>query len=241
MAADETAAQAAQAAPAAEEDGQNGATGHNAGNEANGGNGGRPGGRRPGRSGTKEAILAAARRQFAAKGYAGATFRGIAAQAGVDPALVRHFYGTKDQLFAATLHLPAEVPHRLGEAFDAPREELGERFARAYLGLWEDPDTSDALQAMIRATLTTDQAAGLLRDFLQTRIIHEIATRLGEDPDRARLRAVLAATHLVGAAVARHVVAVEPIASLAFDDLIALLAPNLQHYLTGDLPETHLA
>ncbi|MUL41416.1 TetR/AcrR family transcriptional regulator [Streptomonospora sp. PA3] len=195
----------------------------------------RPGGRRPGQSGTKDAILVAAREQFAAKGYAGATFRGIAAEAGVDPALVRHFYGTKDQLFAATLHMPPEVLERLHEALDGPLGELGEAFARAYLGLWEDPETGAALKAMMRTALTTDEAAGLLRDFLQARIVERVAAQLGGD--RTRLRAVLAATHVVGTAVARHVVRVEPIASLPFDDLVALLGPNLQRYLTGDLPD----
>ncbi|GAA4934975.1 TetR family transcriptional regulator [Streptomonospora halophila] len=195
----------------------------------------RPGGRRPGRSGTKEAILAAAREQFADKGYTGATFRGIAAQAGVDPALVRHFYGTKDQLFAATLALPGEALGRLQQAFEGGTEELGERFARAYLGLWEDPETLPALKALVRTALTTDQTADLMRDFLQERILGELASRLGDD--QPRLRAVLAATHLVGAAVARHVIGVEPLASLDFEDLVSLLAPNLQSYLTGDLPE----
>ncbi|GAA1754809.1 TetR family transcriptional regulator [Streptomonospora arabica] len=195
----------------------------------------RPGGRRPGRSGTKEAILAAAREQFADKGYTGATFRGIAAQAGVDPALVRHFYGTKDQLFAATLALPGEALGRLQQAFEGGTEELGERFARAYLGLWEDPETLPALKAIVRTALTTDQTADLMRDFLQERILGELASRLGDD--QPRLRAVLAATHLVGAAVARHVIGVEPLASLDFENLVSLLAPNLQSYLTGDLPE----
>ncbi|MDT0301786.1 TetR/AcrR family transcriptional regulator [Streptomonospora wellingtoniae] len=195
----------------------------------------RPGGRRPGRSGTKEAILAAAREQFADKGYTGATFRGIAAQAGVDPALVRHFYGTKDQLFAATLALPGEMLRRLQQSFEGDPEDLGERFARAYLGLWEEPETAPALKAMMRTALTTEQTADLMRDFLQARILGGVAEQLGDD--RPHLRAVLAGTHLVGVAVARHVVGVEPVASLDFDDLVALLAPNLQSYLTGDLPE----
>ncbi|MFD0776479.1 TetR family transcriptional regulator [Streptomonospora algeriensis] len=195
----------------------------------------RPGGRRPGQSGTKEAILTAAREQFAAKGYAGATFRGIAARAGVDPALVRHFHGTKDQLFMAALRLPTEVLHRLQYALDGSPEEMGERFARAYLGLWEDPETGAALMAMMRTALTTEQAADLLRDFLQVRIVEQVASGLGSD--RPRLRAMLAATHLVGVAMARYVVRVDPMASLGFDDLIALLVPNLQHYLTGDLPD----
>lgn len=89
--------------------------------------------------------------------------------------------------------------------------------------------------AMMRTALTSDQATGLMRDFLQTRIVEQVASALGAD--RPRLRAELAATHLVGVAMARHVVRVDPMASLAFDDLVALLAPNLQHYLAGDLPE----
>ncbi|MFV2197833.1 TetR/AcrR family transcriptional regulator [Nocardiopsis sp. LOL_012] len=194
----------------------------------------RPGGRRPGRSGTREAILAAAREQFAAKGYTGTTFRGIAAQAGVDPALVRHFYGTKDQLFAATMHIPSQVFGDVERVLlTGGPHGLGERLARTYLGLWEDPATAAPLAALVRTALTTDQGADLLRNFLQGRLLEKVTPAL--DQDRPRLRAELAVSHLIGTALARYVLRVEPIASLETDELVAVLAPTLQRYLTGTI------
>ncbi|WP_028649594.1 TetR/AcrR family transcriptional regulator [Nocardiopsis sp. CNT312] len=194
----------------------------------------RPGGRRPGRSQTREAILAAAREQFAAKGYTGTTFRGIAAQAGVDPALVRHFYGTKDQLFAASMHIPTEVFADVESALlTGGPHGLGERLARTYLGLWDDPATAAPLAALVRTALTTDQGADLLRNFLQGRLLEKVTPAL--DQDRPRLRAELAVSHLIGTALARYVLRVEPIASLETDELVAVLAPALQRYLTGTI------
>src|SRR5215213_9359869 len=117
------------------------------------GAGQRRGGRRPGESGTRNAILSAARVGFASQGYAGTTIRGVASAAGVDPALVNHFYGSKDGLFAASLALPADLPERLLGALEGPAEGVGERLVRFYLGLWEDPVTAGQLRAMMTSAV----------------------------------------------------------------------------------------
>src|SRR4051794_23640348 len=108
-------------------------------------------GRRTNGSGTREAILAAARDQFAAKGYHGAALRTIAAAAGVDAGLIRHFFGSKDDLFAATVHIPPEVAAGLLSALAGDPEGLGRRMADAYLRLWEDPATAEPIRAVARS------------------------------------------------------------------------------------------
>ncbi|SDQ21312.1 TetR/AcrR family transcriptional regulator [Quadrisphaera sp. DSM 44207] len=193
----------------------------------------RPSGRRRGHSGTRAAILTAAREQFAATGYSATSLRTIAAAAGVDVALIRYFYGSKDDLFAAAVDLPPDLPQRVATVLAGPVEGLGERMVRTYLGLWEDPATAAPLLTMFRSAVTTEQAADLLRDFLSARVLRQVAPGLGTD--RPELRALLASSHLLGTVVARFVLHVEPLASLERDEVVALLAPTVQHYLTGDL------
>jgi AcrR family transcriptional regulator len=194
----------------------------------------RPTGRRAGTSGTREAILEAARRLFAEKGYTGASLRTIAAEAGVDPALIRHFFGDKDGLFSATLEFSMDIPHRMQEVLHGDRETLGVRFTDMYLRLWEEPRTGHVLQAMLRSAVTTDQAAGMLREFIHARVLHAVVPALGGD-DAAR-RVTVAASHLIGVAIARHVVRVEPLAHMPRAELVALVGPVIQGYLVGPLP-----
>lgn len=193
-----------------------------------------PGGRRPGDSGTKDAILDAARDQFGAKGYQAATIRGIAAQAGVDPALIRHFYGNKEQLFAATLDLPTWFGDHIEGVFDGDTAGLGERCVRSFLNLWEDPESSAPVQAMLRSAFASTDAAELLRDFLSARVTQKLASDLATDhPD---VRIALTSSTLLGVAIARYVTHVEPIADLELDTLVAMLAPLIQQILTDQLP-----
>ncbi|PYE55433.1 TetR family transcriptional regulator [Deinococcus yavapaiensis] len=194
----------------------------------------RPTGRRRGDSGARQAILDAAREQFAAKGYTAATVRDIAAAARVDPALIRHYFGSKDDLFAATLHIPPDLVQTATAVLAGDPATIGERFARAYLGIWEDPVTAAPVRAIFRTAVTTDKAADLLREFLQSRVLREVAPALGTD--RPEMRAILASTHLLGIAIARFVLHVEPLASLDREELVAILAPTIQHYLTAPLP-----
>jgi AcrR family transcriptional regulator len=196
----------------------------------------RPSGRRRGDSGTRQAILDAAREQFAAQGYQATTVRGIAGAAGVDPSLINHFYGGKRGLFAATLDIPAEVPRRMAATLgdDGDTDTLGERFVRMYLALWEDVETAEPVRALVRSAIASDEASALLEDFLRAQILHVVVPAL--HTDRAELRATLAASHLLGTALARYVVHVSPVADLDREDLIAILAPTIQRYLTAELP-----
>jgi AcrR family transcriptional regulator len=189
-------------------------------------------GRRPGASGTRDAILLAARERFAEVGYDRATIRAIAVQAGVDPALVMHFFGSKQQLFLAAIQLtinPAEaIPAMLEDGLDG----LGERLARFYLQMWEQPETRDGLAGIMRSAFSHEDAAALLRAFLGSEVFGRLAPSLdGED---AQLRVALAGSHLVGTAIARYVVKVEPLASADPETVIAALGPTIQRYLTGD-------
>jgi AcrR family transcriptional regulator len=190
------------------------------------------GGRRPGASGTREAILSAARVGFATQGYAGTTIRGVASAAGVDPALVNHFYGSKDGLFAASLELPADLPERLVAALDGGRDGVGERLVRFYLGLWEEEVTAGQLRAMMTSAVSHEQAASLLRQFV-TRLLTQLADHLAGD-DR-ELRVALAGSQLVGLAFARYLVRIEPLARADVETVVAAVAPTVQRYVTGDL------
>lgn len=191
-------------------------------------------GRRVGDSGTREAILAAARDQFAAKGYGGASLRTIAAAAGVDTALIRHFFGSKDDLFAATLHVPEEVLQHMLRALDGPSDRLGERMVDMYLRLWEDPATAGPILAVARSAISSDKAADRLRNILGAVVFRGALTHLAADD--ADVRVALAGAHLMGVALARYVVRVEPLTALDRDTLIAMCAPAIQRYLTEPLP-----
>lgn len=193
----------------------------------------RRGGRRTGQSGTRDAILDAARAQFAERGFDRATIRGIATVAGVDPALVHHFFGTKDELFAAALELPfdaAVMPDLL--AGDAGA--VGERVVRHYLGIWADPVTGARLQTVFRSVAARPEALHVVRRFVTERLLEPVAEALGQD--RAPLRAELLGAQLVGIAFARYVVRLPHLQELDVEELVALVGPSAQRYLTGDLP-----
>ena len=168
-------------------------------------------GRRAGDSGTREAILAASRKRFAEHGYDGATIRGIAADAGVDPALVHHFYGTKERLFAAAMRLPVVSGELLGAALAAgpadPAESLGEHLVRTVLQAWEVHEIRDVFAGLIRSA----------------------------DPAGARYRASLVASQVVGLGLTRYVLGLEPLAAADLDALVAAVGPTVDRYLTGDL------
>lgn len=191
-------------------------------------------GRRTGESGTREAILAAARDQFASKGFDGASLRVIAAAAGVDTGLIRHFYGSKADLFAATLHIPEQLIQRMLAALTGEPGHLGERMVDTYLQLWEDPATAEPLLAIARSAIASDKAADRLQAILNANVFREALPHLAQD--HADTRVALAGAHLMGVAIARYVVRLEPLTSLDRDTLIALCAPAIQRYLTQPLP-----
>jgi AcrR family transcriptional regulator len=194
----------------------------------------RPTGRRTGDSGSREAILAAARDQFAAKGFDGASLRAIAAAAGVDTGLIRHFYGNKDNLFAATQYIPETIIKQIMTALAGDAEHVGRRTVDTYLALWEDPATAEPILAIARSAISSDRAADRLRAILGATLFRQALNNL--PADHAEVRAALAGAHLMGVALARYVVRLEPLANLDRDALVALCAPAIQRYLTEPLP-----
>jgi AcrR family transcriptional regulator len=189
-------------------------------------------GRRPGPTESRNAIADAARTQFGELGYDRATFRGIAAAAGADPALVVHFFGTKDELFKAVMALPPIVAAAIEAAAEGPREGAGRRFAELVVRVLEEPVTRAIVVGRIRSAVSHPHAAELIRE-TGTRDVARLTAAVGAD--RPETRAVLIGSQLVGVAFARYVVQVEPLASMSPSDLVDVLAPVFQHYLVEPL------
>jgi AcrR family transcriptional regulator len=192
-------------------------------------------GRRPGDPRSRELILRAARECFAATGYAATTIRSVATAAGVDPALVHYFFGTKDRLFAAAMELPLDPSQIVDDVLAGEVAGLGERLARRFFEVWDDPATGPPLVGLIRGAASHQPSAELLREFVGREILLRIAASEGH-PD-AVLRANLCAAQLVGTAFLRYVLRVEPLASADPAELVGWLAPTLQRYLTARDPE----
>jgi AcrR family transcriptional regulator len=190
-------------------------------------------GRRPGPSATREAILEAARSQFAELGYDRTTIRSVAAEAGVDAALVLHYFRTKQQLFLAVVELPFDPAAALPALLAGDRRKVGERLARLFMSVLDDVDARNRWTSMLRAAASEPAAAEMLRELLTKRVFVPLAERLGVED--ARLRATLVGSQIVGVVMARHIVRVEPLASLPSEELARAIAPTLQRYLTGPL------
>jgi AcrR family transcriptional regulator len=190
-------------------------------------------GRRPGPSHTRARILGAARASFGELGFDGTTIRGVAAGAGVDAALVHHYFGSKQQLFVAAMELPVDLAADVPRLLDGPPGELGRRIAGFVLDLWELPATRPLLLGMVRSATTDPVAAGMLRGVLQEGPFAALA-RATDRPD-ADLRANLVGSQLIGLAMARYIVKVEPMASLPREALAEAIGPTLQRYLVGEL------
>ncbi|OKK02859.1 TetR family transcriptional regulator [Streptomyces sp. CB03234] len=180
--------------------------------------------------GARERILEAARAEFAERGYDKTSVRGIAKAAGVDPALVHHYFGTKDEVFAAAIEVSFEPALILPAIIGESTEGVGERLARYFIGVWENPATRAPLLAIIRSALTHEAAAKVLRGFVLRRVLERVADDL--DVPNPKFRAELAASQLIGIAILRYVVRVEPLASAHPDEIVAMVAPTLQRYLT---------
>ncbi|HMK99241.1 MAG TPA: TetR family transcriptional regulator [Acidimicrobiales bacterium] len=188
-------------------------------------------GRRAGESGTREAVLEAARERFADLGYDGATIRAIAADAGVDSALVHHFYGTKEQLFAEAVGFPAVPSEVLAKVMEGGLTKLGDSVIRSILTLWETDDGAERIAALLRSAVANESAMRMLREFLTSAILRVVAIRL-EVAD-AEFRASLVASQLLGLAMARYVFQLRPLASASLEEIANAIAPTLQRYLTG--------
>lgn len=191
-------------------------------------------GRRPGDNDTRGLILATARSAFAAAGYDATSLRAIARAAGVDSALVVHYFGSKDRLFAAVMRLPDGFIESATALAAQGGDGLGERLVRFFLGLWEDPVTRGPMLALVRSAVANEQAAATLRGFVGDAVLGRVAATLRVSDQR--LRAALAGSQLVGLAMLRYAVGVEPLASADVETVVAWLAPTLQRYLTADPP-----
>jgi AcrR family transcriptional regulator len=190
-------------------------------------------GRRPGESGTRDAILEAARREFGQHGYDRATIRGVARGAGVDPALVHYFFGAKAELFAAAMELPVNPAELAQTLLAGEPERIGERLIATFLSVWDHGDNRDVFIGLLRSAVTDEQAATLLREFATRELFGRVAAALGT-PD-AELRANLVFSQIFGLAVARYILRIEPLASTPGELVAAAVGPTVQRYITGDL------
>jgi AcrR family transcriptional regulator len=194
-------------------------------------------GRRPGRQDTRGAILAAARTVFAERGYDGASIRQIATEAGVDPALVHHYFGTKDQLFLAVVQPPVNPADLVPKIVAGDPDRLGERIVATFLSVLESPVTGPAFEALLRGAFANRVSGRLIREFFAVQIIRRVARELGTvvEPAELPLRANLAASQMLGLAATRYIMKFEPIASADQATIVTAVAPTLQRYLVGDI------
>ncbi|MET9273757.1 TetR family transcriptional regulator [Kribbella sp. NPDC003557] len=188
-------------------------------------------GRRPGGPDTRGEIVRAARESFADKGFAATSIRAVARQAGVDAALVHHYFDSKDELFIEAMALPLDPRQVAAAILDGSREDLGRRIATVFLGVWESDEGQQRMKAMLRSVVTSDEVARIMREGM-TRMILEPVSRFIDVPD-AKLRVGLIASHLIGMALTRYVVELEPVASADLDTLVERLAPAIQQYVSG--------
>jgi AcrR family transcriptional regulator len=191
-----------------------------------------PRGRRPGTPETRTAILSAARESFAGKGFAGTTIRGVAAEAGVDAALVHHYFGTKDDLFLAAMELPVDPRQVIGPALAGDPAHAAERLLRVFLTMWDDEAVGPVLVGIVRSALQPGGERLLSQGFVEV-VLAPAGRALGID--RPELRMSLVMSQVVGLIVARYLLRLEPLASLPADAVVTTYAPTLQRYLTGDL------
>lgn len=186
-------------------------------------------GRRPGPTETREKILAEARDLFAEKGYDGASLRAIARAAGVDPALVHHFFGNKEGVFIEAMRFPMDPSTLLPRIMSFPRERLGEAMVRTFLDVWGDEERRAPLLAMLRSAMTNERAAALMREFIASALFG----RAKQATDAPSLAIQAAAGQMIGIMILRYVLRIEPMASASEEELVGLVAPTLQRYLTS--------
>lgn len=189
-------------------------------------------GRRPAGADTRAALVTAARESFAERGYDGATVRMIAERAGVDPAMVNHWFGGKEALFTASLNIPLDPAAVFPELLSGDPEHLGERIVERFLTIW-DATGGAPLASLIRSVASHDAAARMLREFVTRVILARVVGAVA--PDRADLRASLVGSQLIGLGMARYIVKLEPLATADHATVVAAVGPTVQRYLTGPL------
>jgi len=191
-------------------------------------------GRPPGPSDTRDRILTSARELFARNGIDKTSIRAIASAAGVDAALVHHYFGTKQQLFVAAIRIPIDPMQVIGPMRETPIDELGLKLPSLLLPLW-DSEMGSGLIATLRSLLAGGEVS-LVRSFLQEIVAVEVGSRVDDPPGSGRIRVQFVASQLVGVVMARYILELEPFKSLPVEQIAETIAPNLQRYLTGDLP-----
>lgn len=194
---------------------------------------GRPAGRPIGDASTRDQVLAAARQAFTEKGYTGASIRQVAAQAGVDPGMIRHWFGDKAGLFRAAMEPSVDPDAVLADVLAGGPEGLGERLLRRMIGVWDGAGAHSPMIIMVRSAVSHEESTALLRSFITQQILGRLSGVLG-GPDGS-LRAALVGSQMIGLVMARYIVRVEPLASASAAEVVAAVAPTLQRYLTGDL------
>ena len=190
-------------------------------------------GRRPGPSDTRGQILAAARRQFATQGFDRTSIRAVAADAGVDPGLVLHYFGSKDSLFVAALDWPYDMEELQRLVVAESVEGLGERLVRFVVAQWEDESTRERLSAVVRSAVGHDVNATMTAEFIRRELIGRLGGLL--PADQAQTRTSLIASTFIGLAIVRFIARIEPLASASPEALARAVGPTIQRYLTGDL------
>ncbi|MEW5811990.1 MAG: TetR family transcriptional regulator [Actinomycetota bacterium] len=192
-------------------------------------------GRPPGTSDTRDRILVAARDLFARNGFDNTSVRAIATSAAVDAALVHHYFGTKTQLFAAAIHIPIDPMTVIGPLREVPVDQIGHVLPSLLLPLW-DSEIGKGFIATLRSLLAGSDVS-MVRSFLQDVITAEVGSRVDNPPGTGRIRVQFVASQLVGVVMARYILELEPFKSLPVEQVVETIAPNLQRYLTGELPE----
>lgn len=186
-------------------------------------------GRRPAGQDTRTTIIQAARTEFSARGYDASSLRAIARLAKVDPALVHHYFDGKAGLFVESMSLPFNPTSLINAILDGPREEVGERLARTYFGIWDSPPGRERMVALLRSAVSNEDAARMLREFFSREVFDKVAMTVGVP--QPHLRAGTAAAQMMGLAMMRYVIGFEPLVHASVDELVELVAPTLQRYL----------
>lgn len=191
-------------------------------------------GRRGGATASRDHILDTARKLFAEHGFEGTSLRQVARAAGVDPAMIHHFFSGKDELFALSVELPADPEQVLAGMAESDPAQRAELIVRTVLRLWDSPAQAGLL-AFLRGTIGSKAKTSLLRETVARRVISRIMASVPGPPDEVALRGNLVATQVVGLMMVRYVVRLEPLASAPPEDVVRLVAPNVQRYLTGPI------
>ncbi|MFW5472574.1 TetR family transcriptional regulator [Knoellia sp. CPCC 206450] len=196
-----------------------------------------PRGRRPGGEDTRSAIVAAARTEFAQRGYDGTSLRAVAREAGVDPKLVHHYFDGKSELFVEVMAFPANPAVLVERIAAAPRSELGPTLARVFLAVWDSPEGRERFAAMFAAAAAHEEHARMVREFVGREVLHRVVetVRASGAPEPAgeslEVRVALGAAQLIGTGLLRYVVKVPAVADASVEELVAILGPSLQHHL----------